>query len=118
MNNDKTFKKSEEKEIGKGGEGTVRVNDLNYAVKYIPKNDLDSLYSAQNELLTHKNINSKYIISFIEYQETDKDYIIKMDYVENGSLSDFLKNNFDSLSWKKKIDISSNISEGLYDLHT
>lgn len=39
------------------------------------------------------------------------------DYVENGDLRKYLKNNFRNLTWKKKIEMLSEIAKGLKTIH-
>ena len=45
------------------------------------------------------------------------DFIMVMQYVENGSLRQNLNKNFNSLSWKDKFNILRDIAFGLVDIH-
>ena len=45
------------------------------------------------------------------------DYIMIMNYAENGSLRKHLNNSFNSMNWNKKLDILRWIAYGLYEIH-
>ena len=46
-----------------------------------------------------------------------KEYIFVMDYMEDGSLQNYLTKDFKNLKWKQKINILKQIIEGLKDIH-
>ena len=46
-----------------------------------------------------------------------KNYIMVLEYAENGSLRNYLDTNYGKLSWKTKFDNLWNIAYGLYNIH-
>ncbi len=64
-------------------------------------------------------INSGRIVKIFGITKDSKtsDFIMVMQYVENGSLRQKLNKNFNSLSWEDKLDILSDIAFGLNDIH-
>ena len=44
-------------------------------------------------------------------------FILVMNYAENGSLRQHLNNSFNSMDWKKKLDILRRIARGLNEIH-
>ena len=46
-----------------------------------------------------------------------KNYIMVLDYAENGSLRNYLDTNYDKLSWKDKFDNLWYIAFGLSEIH-
>ncbi|GBC18931.1 kinase-like domain-containing protein [Rhizophagus irregularis DAOM 181602=DAOM 197198] len=47
-----------------------------------------------------------------------KNFMMVMEYAENGSLRQILNNNFNSMNWNKKLDILQKIANGLEDIHS
>eukprot|EP01126_Amoeba_proteus_P035262 TRINITY_DN3548_c0_g1_i1.p1 TRINITY_DN3548_c0_g1~~TRINITY_DN3548_c0_g1_i1.p1 ORF type:complete len:345 (-),score=57.37 TRINITY_DN3548_c0_g1_i1:777-1751(-) len=86
------------KVIGKGGWGVVYkgLNQTNaevVAVKQvklagIPKDELKGM---MNEITLLQRLNHPNIVRYIDSCKTDKEFYIVLEYVENGSLSDILK---------------------------
>jgi serine/threonine protein kinase len=44
-------------------------------------------------------------------------FMMVMEYAKNGSLRNHLNNNFNSMKWKKKLDILKKIANGLKEIH-
>ena len=51
-----------------------------------------------------------------KYPKTN-DFMMVMNYAENGSLRQYLNNSFNSMDWNKKLNILHNIAHGLNDIH-
>ncbi|RIA90275.1 kinase-like domain-containing protein, partial [Glomus cerebriforme] len=45
------------------------------------------------------------------------DFMMVMKYAENGNLRQTLNKDFNTMRWKEKLDIISDIAEGLSDIH-
>src|SRR5947209_1539846 len=46
-----------------------------------------------------------------------QNYALVLPFMENGSLRSYLNQNFNSITWNKKLDIIESISAGLYAIH-
>ncbi|CAB5382525.1 unnamed protein product [Rhizophagus irregularis] len=62
----------------------------------------------------HDNINSFLGIT----KDNDENYIMVLEYANNGNLKDYLKEKFDLLQWKNKIQMALDITCGLKCLHS
>ncbi|RGB24795.1 kinase-like domain-containing protein [Rhizophagus diaphanus] len=73
-----------------------------------------------NEIALHYKVNlSKCIIKFygITQDPETQDYIMVLDYAENGSLRNYLDTSHNELSWIDKINYLHSIAHGLKDIH-
>src|SRR5215469_12663768 len=73
-------------------------------------------------MLHHKVIvdsTNKYIIRFygITQDPETKNYMMVLDYADNGSLRNYLDKNYDKLTWKSKINNLYYIADGLNTIH-
>ncbi|CAB4485534.1 unnamed protein product [Rhizophagus irregularis] len=113
--------------IGEGGFDVVNkavTNKKQVALKYLVKRKspkfeekaIENLAKQLKYLCTvscHYNINS-----FLGISKDDIAYVVVLEYVNNGNLRDFLKENFDSLQWENKIRMALDITRGLKYLHS
>ncbi|RHZ83855.1 hypothetical protein Glove_87g103 [Diversispora epigaea] len=111
--------------IASGGFGTVyRANSLNLkklvALKCLHE-DYESFYEKFVKELTnilavnyHDNIIRFYGISIDPSTET---YYLVLQYAKGGDLRTYLRNNFNTLDWKIKIQMAKDIASGLDCIH-
>ncbi|EXX71213.1 uncharacterized protein OCT59_019529 [Rhizophagus irregularis] len=93
----------------------VRAKRWPVALKRLDKNRKNFL----KEVKTHVDLKNDYIVrcfGVTKDPESD-DYMMVTDYVENGDLRKYLKNNFRNLTWKKKIEMLLEIAKGLKTIH-
>ncbi|GBC01762.1 hypothetical protein RclHR1_04320003 [Rhizophagus clarus] len=116
-------------EIGKGGFGVVYKAVTNYGMqvafkglieKKTLKIEKDDIIKFVNELKLvrmvdfHQNVNS-----FLGIAKDDiGNYIMVLEYANEGNLRDYLKEKFDSLQWKNKVQMALDITCGLNCLHS
>ncbi|GBC18965.2 kinase-like domain-containing protein [Rhizophagus irregularis DAOM 181602=DAOM 197198] len=83
-------------------------------------NSQDITVEFLNEIETHIiATNSHYVTrchGFTKDPESNN-FMIVMEYVENGSLRQYLNNSFNSMKWDEKMDILRHIASGLDDIH-
>ena len=68
----------------------------------------------------HKiDVSSVYITRFygITQDPETKNYIMVLEYAENGSLRNYLDKKYDKLSWKTKLEYLYYIAYGIYGIH-
>src|SRR5581483_10664539 len=53
----------------------------------------------------------------VTQESNTQNYALVLPFMENGSLRSYLNQNFNSLTWKQKLDIMFYISFGLYFIH-
>ncbi|CAB4420291.1 unnamed protein product [Rhizophagus irregularis] len=73
-----------------------------------------------NEIILHYKLNlQKRIIKHygVTQEPETKNYVMVLDYAENGSLRNYLNTNYDKLSWSDKINYLHSIAHGLKDIH-
>ena len=51
------------------------------------------------------------------FVDLNDEYVIVMEYAEDGNLTDYLSNNFEHLGWDKKFQLALDITKGLHYLH-
>ncbi|GES73337.1 kinase-like domain-containing protein [Rhizophagus clarus] len=88
---------------------------------------LKSLYDSKNitlefmnEVALHHEMDDNfYIIKFygITQNPKTKDYIMVLEYAEDGSLRNFLNTNYNQLDWSHKIAYLNDIASGLNHIH-
>ncbi|RHZ90178.1 hypothetical protein Glove_5g21 [Diversispora epigaea] len=112
--------------IARGAFGTVyRANSRNLgihvALKSLHENDNELFYKKFVKELTnilavnyHDNIIKFYGISIDLSTET---YYLVLQYAKDGDLRTYLQNNFNRLEWKIKIQMATDIANGLYCIH-
>ncbi|GES97471.1 kinase-like domain-containing protein [Rhizophagus clarus] len=113
--------------IGKGGFGDVykaeTIDEKKVALKCLRKSskiEENVLKDFVKELKVlriisyHDNINSFLGIT----KDYEENYIMVLEYANNGNLRDYLRKNFCSLQWKDKIQMALDITCGLKCLHS
>ncbi|GBC23769.2 kinase-like domain-containing protein [Rhizophagus irregularis DAOM 181602=DAOM 197198] len=99
--------------------------DRFYDIKYIAKGGLNNSKNVtlkfMNEITLHYKVNldSRCIIKLygITQDPETKDYIMVLDYAENGNLRNYLDANYNELNWNNKINYLHSIAHGLKDIH-
>ena len=63
--------------------------------------------------------NAIYVVYFhgITKDQKTNDFIMVMNYAENGSLRKHLNNSFNSMDWNEKLGILNEIAKGLNEIH-
>ena len=51
------------------------------------------------------------------FVDLNNEYVIVMEYADDGNLTNYLTNNFENLSWDKKFRLALDITKGLHYLH-
>ncbi|GBC08827.1 hypothetical protein RclHR1_08400005 [Rhizophagus clarus] len=74
-----------------------------------------------NEITLHNRgkINNSFIIGFygITQDPVTKNYMMVLDYAEEGSLRNYLDKEYDKLNWDEKIDHMYDVTNGLEHIH-
>ncbi|GBB84956.1 hypothetical protein RclHR1_11540006 [Rhizophagus clarus] len=72
-----------------------------------------------NEIMLHHKVNYRAIIGLygITRDPKTKNYIMVLDYAENGNLRDYLNQNYNKLDWRVKITYLLDIASGLEHIH-
>ncbi|GBC00004.1 hypothetical protein RclHR1_03700011 [Rhizophagus clarus] len=112
--------------IGNGSFGSVsRANwkdtEIVLALKSF-NNQASTLKEVVNELKLHIDVNfHENIIKFcgITKKKTDKmsDYILVLEYANNGTLKTYLKEHFNELGWNDKLELALQLSNAILCLH-
>ncbi|GES97857.1 kinase-like domain-containing protein [Rhizophagus clarus] len=119
------------KYIAKGGFGKVyRANLIDENWKRIDQEKTVALKSLNNsknvtlefmkEIVLHNKVNNNpFIIKFygVTQDPETKNYMMVLEYAEDGSLRNYLDTNFDKLNLKSKINYLYNIASGLENIH-
>ncbi|RIA87965.1 kinase-like domain-containing protein [Glomus cerebriforme] len=124
------------KEIGKGGFATVYSAiwkgflEFNEKEKKYTKSGikvaLKCLHNSENiskeflnEVKAHLVRKTAQIISIygISQNPDTKEYIMVLEYAENGSLNGWVKKKYEDFNWERKIDILDSILYGLKEIH-
>ncbi|CAB4373877.1 unnamed protein product [Rhizophagus irregularis] len=110
------------KKIGKGGFGTVNravTNDgILVALKMVNLREENDIKTFVNELKLirmvhfHPNVNR-----FLGLTKDSNDYIMVLEYANEGNLRDYLNKKFKKLQWENKIQMALDITCGLKYLH-
>ncbi|PKC12336.1 kinase-like protein [Rhizophagus irregularis] len=109
--------------IGKGGFGTVNravTNDgILVALKMVNLREENDIKTFVNELKLirmvhfHPNVNR-----FLGLTKDNNDYIMVLEYANEGNLRDYLNKKFKKLQWENKIQMALDITCGLKCLHS
>ncbi|RGB40292.1 kinase-like domain-containing protein [Rhizophagus diaphanus] len=123
------------KKIGRGGFGKVYrarwknteqyfalksfINSEDSGQKEITIEEIVSELKAQRDVDFHNNIIKFHGITVSEKENKNKTkkYLLVMQYADGGSLRDYLKENFDMLSWRNKISLAYQLAGAVYCLH-
>ncbi|RHZ85269.1 hypothetical protein Glove_67g72 [Diversispora epigaea] len=100
---------------------TLRTIQKTVALKYISLNDKFSLENLRNEIKRYRKLEiHDNILKFygITKQENTDNYLIILEYSNNGSLRQYLKTNFQKLDWNAKLNFAKRIANVLIFLHS
>ncbi|CAG8752829.1 34999_t:CDS:2, partial [Racocetra persica] len=77
------------------------------------------LKELQNIIKSQPNSHVRHLIQCygVSQNPKTKDYIFVMPYMSNGSLNNYLSNNFKDITWKMKLDFLRNIFTGIKWIH-
>ncbi|GBB88479.1 hypothetical protein RclHR1_01500009 [Rhizophagus clarus] len=93
---------------------TVAIKRLNNLK--ISENDFKEFIT---KLKAFRNINHSNINRFFGLtRDSNNDYFLVWEYVNEGNLRDYLENNFNTLQWNDKIQMALDITRGLTVLHS
>ncbi|GBC03167.1 hypothetical protein RclHR1_00500015 [Rhizophagus clarus] len=118
---------SDIEKAGKGEYGIVNKAVTNYGVQVALKVinektsmvDEDDIKKLINELklvrMAQSHLN---VIRFLGVAMDDVNFIMVLEYANNGNLREYLKKNFDSFQWKDKIQMAFDMTCGLRWLHS
>ncbi|RHZ64392.1 hypothetical protein Glove_325g9 [Diversispora epigaea] len=98
-----------------------KISQKPIALKYVSLNDKFTLDNLINEVKSHRKLeihNNILELHAITKQENTNDYMIILEYVNEGSLRQFLKTNFQKLDWKVKLNLAKQIANVLMYLHS
>ncbi|RHZ66127.1 hypothetical protein Glove_309g142 [Diversispora epigaea] len=100
---------------------TFKTSQKIVALKHISFNDKFTLDNLINEGKRHRKLEMHdSILRFlgITKQENSDNYMIILEYSNNGSLRQYLKTNFQKLDWNAKLNIAKQIANVLTFLHS
>ncbi|GBB91904.1 hypothetical protein RclHR1_19340003 [Rhizophagus clarus] len=117
-----TFKTVEE--IAKGGFSIIyKANVAEYGIVILKKFEMSQNVTKPflDELKSNIQCYSRFDFIAKLYGITQDpllgDYMLVMEYADGGNLHDYLRKNFANITWKEKLIILQNISEGLHSIH-
>ncbi|RHZ53617.1 hypothetical protein Glove_440g20 [Diversispora epigaea] len=100
---------------------TFKISQKIIALKRVSLNDKFTLDNLINEVKRHRKLeihDSILELYGITKQENTDDYMIIFEYVNEGSLRQYLKKNFQKLDWNVKLNLSKQIANALMYLHS
>ncbi|CAG8471481.1 11991_t:CDS:2 [Ambispora gerdemannii] len=120
---------SKGKLIGEGGFGKVYLAECNSMTEkivlkkirkcHIKEKEKDILFAFIKELKIHSNLEQhESIIPLYGITENRNSYFLVMQFANNGTLSEFLKEKRDTLDWATKISIAKQMADGIHHLHS
>ncbi|GET02600.1 kinase-like domain-containing protein [Rhizophagus clarus] len=82
-------------------------------------NSKDVTFEFMNEITSHHKVKNDVIIGFygITQDPETKNYVMVLEYAENGSLRDYLDTNCNKLNWERKIRDLCDVAKGLEFIH-
>ncbi|CAG8570951.1 12007_t:CDS:2 [Funneliformis mosseae] len=114
---------------------TLTSTDLNTLLKQADKTNLYKFFPPKNSIQSGNNAidNLVFKLNFIRTSQENgnhfikiygitqdintKDYMIVMQYAEQGSLRQYLKRNYKNLKWYNKLNLLSRIASSISDMH-
>ncbi|RHZ71726.1 hypothetical protein Glove_255g2 [Diversispora epigaea] len=116
MINKKVYKANIKKTISQQKKTVAKV----VALKCITLNNKFTLNNFINEVKRHRKLEiNNSILKFygITKQENVNNYMIVVEYVNNGTLRQYLKTNFQKFDWNAKLNLAKQIANALMNLH-
>lgn len=112
--------------IGRGGfstvfkatwsDGTRKSDSSRVPEKIVALKTLNDLQEFANHAKCYLNYSYLKIYGLTQNNETNE-YLMVFIYASNGNLNDYLRNNWNKLKWKNKIEILKYISDDLRNIH-
>ncbi|RHZ73649.1 hypothetical protein Glove_230g35 [Diversispora epigaea] len=102
-------------------EAIFKTSQKTVALKCVSLNDEATLNNLINEIKKHRKLeihDGILKLYGITKQENTKNYMIVFEYVNNGSLRQYLKSNFRKLDWNAKLNLAKQIANILMYLHS
>ncbi|CAG8532659.1 23014_t:CDS:2, partial [Gigaspora rosea] len=95
----------------RNGPRKVALKKLHNSQNICPQflNELESSFYCNSNKIVH--------IYGITQEPKTKDYMIVMHFVEQGNLRNYIRENYNKLTWIKKIEILLDIARGLHSIH-
>ncbi|CAB4422123.1 unnamed protein product [Rhizophagus irregularis] len=126
INDNDYFVYNELKEIEEGTNRTFKKANLNNPKITVAIKNLNNVKITENDfkefitkLKAFRNINHSNINRFFGLtKDSNNDYFLVWEYVNEGNLRDYLENNFNTLQWNDKIQMALDITQGLMVLHS
>ncbi|RHZ80809.1 hypothetical protein Glove_132g99 [Diversispora epigaea] len=102
---------------------TFKISQKTVALKnvYLNNNDKSTLNNLINGIKRHRKLEiHDSILKFygITKQENTNNYMIILEYVNEGSLRQYLKTNFQKMDWNAKLNLANQITNVLMFLHS
>ncbi|RHZ86274.1 hypothetical protein Glove_52g34 [Diversispora epigaea] len=100
---------------------SFKISQKIVALKCVSLNDKFTLDNFLNEIKRHRKLEIRdSILKFygITKQENTNNYMIILEYANEGSLRQYLKINFQSLDWNTKLNLAKQIANVLMFLHS
>ncbi|RHZ86087.1 hypothetical protein Glove_54g159 [Diversispora epigaea] len=98
-----------------------KISQKTIALKCVSLNDKFTLENLTNEIKRHRKLEiHDSILKFygITKQEDTNNYMIILEYVNEGSLRQYLKTNFQKMDWNAKLNLAKQIANVLMFLHS
>ncbi|CAB5215386.1 unnamed protein product [Rhizophagus irregularis] len=126
INDNDYFVYNELKEIEEGTNRTFKKANLNNPKITVAIKNLNNVKITENDfkefitkLKAFRNINHSNINRFFGLtKDSNNNYFLVWEYVNEGNLRDYLENNFNTLQWNDKIQMALDITQGLMVLHS
>ncbi|CAB5377685.1 unnamed protein product [Rhizophagus irregularis] len=74
-------------------------------------------FKLKRDIGSHDNIIQFYGITSLESKDQLKNYLLVMEYADGGSLREYLKQNFDNLTWNNKYNLAYQLACAVSRLH-
>ncbi|RHZ76380.1 hypothetical protein Glove_198g108 [Diversispora epigaea] len=98
---------------------TFKISQKTIALKWVPLNDKFTLENLINEAKGHRKLEIHInILKSYGITKNANDYMIILEYVNEGSLQQYLRTNFQKLDWNVKLNLSKQIANVLMYLHS
>ncbi|RHZ75090.1 hypothetical protein Glove_217g13 [Diversispora epigaea] len=97
---------------------TFKITQKTVALKNVYLNDNEKLDKLINEIKRHRKLEiHDSILKFYGITKQENNYMIILEYVNEGSLRQYLKSNFQKMDWNAKLNFAKQIANILMFLH-